>query len=64
MVWKDVLHALRSEGFAVTEAQVRWAINSGRIDRPLLDGSLRFVFNQEHVEQLTALFRARQGTQA
>ena len=63
MVWKDVLHVLRGKGFAVTEAQVRWAINSGRIDRPPLDGSLRFVFSHEHVEQLKALFRARQGTQ-
>ena len=56
MVWKDVLHALRGEGFDVTESQVRWAITSGKVDRPPLDGSLRFIFTQEHLQQLKTLF--------
>jgi len=56
MVWKDLLTALRSEGFNVSESQVRWAIASGKINRPSLDGSLRFVFTQEHLQQLKRLF--------
>jgi len=43
----------------VSDSQVRWAINSGKIKRPPLDGSLRFVFNDEHLEQLKTLFEAK-----
>src|SRR5262245_51907772 len=36
-----VLHGL---GHEVTEPQIRWAIKSGQVSRPPLDGSLRFNF--------------------
>ena len=44
----------------VTEVQqtplvIRWAIPSGKIGRHELDGSLRFVFRQEHLEELRRL---------
>ena len=57
MCFRDLIAALRRAGLAVTDSQVRWAINSGKIDRPPLDGSLRFVFTEEHVQQLKTLFK-------
>jgi len=56
MVWKDIMTSLNDEDFDVTEAQVRWAITSGKIDRPSLDGSLRFIFEPEHLDQLRRVF--------
>jgi hypothetical protein len=61
MCLRDLLTALRGEGVAVTESQVRWAITSAKIDRPPLDGSLRFDFGQDHLEQLRRLFGAADG---
>jgi hypothetical protein len=59
MCFRDLIAALQNAGVAVNDSQVRWAITSGKIDRPPLDGSLRFVFSPEHVEQLKRLFAAR-----
>ena len=56
MCLRDLLAALRGEGLAVTETQIRWSITSGKIARPALDGSLRFNFGPEHLEQLRQLF--------
>ena len=55
MCFRDLIHALNDEGIALTESQVRWALRTGRIQRPEMDGSLRFVFSQDHVEQLRKL---------
>jgi hypothetical protein len=59
MCLKDLLKRLRNEGLNVTEAQVRWAINSGNVTRPPLDGSLRFVFGEDHVVELRTWFERR-----
>ena len=56
MCLKDLLKALHRDGIAVTEPQIRYAIISGKVDRPPLDGSLRFVFNEAHIAQLRTLF--------
>ena len=55
MCFRDLIQALNAEGIALTESQVRWALRTGRIQRPEMDGSLRFVFSQDHVEQLRKL---------
>ena len=60
MCLKDLLERLRREGIAVTESQIRWAIASGKIGRPSLDGSLRYVFDGSHVEQIAALSSSKQ----
>jgi len=52
MCLSELLRALRELGVDVTEAQVRWAIKSGRVTRPRLDGSLRFAFGPEHVHEI------------
>jgi hypothetical protein len=56
MCLRDVLTELRQDGIEISEAQVRWAITSGKIDRPPLDGSLRFVFGHSHLNALRKLF--------
>lgn len=59
MCFRDVLDALRAGGMAVSSSQLRWAINSGKIDRPRLDGSLRFLFSDQQVAELRAYFMNR-----
>ena len=56
MCFGDVLRALHEEGITVTTTQVRWAITSGKISRPPLDGSLRFDFGEHHLAELRDYF--------
>jgi hypothetical protein len=56
MCLRDLMTALHCSGIDATESQVRWAISSGKIDRPPLDGSLRYNFSEIHLEQLRRLF--------
>ena len=56
MCLRDLLLNLKRDGIEVTESQVRWAITSGKIERPPLDRSLRFDFGEHHVFQLRQLF--------
>ena len=51
-----LLTTLHNEGLTLTESQVRWVIVSGKMSRPPLDGSLRFNFSPEHLDQLRRLF--------
>lgn len=60
MCLTDLLARLSNRGVEITEPQVRWAIKTGRISRPQLDGSLRFDFGDEHVSQLESLIRAKE----
>jgi hypothetical protein len=56
MCLRDLLKHLKDEGISVSETQVRWAIISHKIDRPPLDGSLRFDFSEKHLRQIQELF--------
>jgi hypothetical protein len=64
MCFRDVMTLLLDKGLTVTEQQIRWAISSGKVARPPLDGSLRFVFGEEQVGQLVAYFRRRAAESA
>ena len=59
MCSKDMMDALRAQGLNVTVPQVRWAIVSGKVSRPPLDGSLSFDFGPEQIEELVTHFRGR-----
>jgi hypothetical protein len=63
MCLRDLLSLLRREGLAVSETRIRWAITSGKVARPPLDGSLRFDFQEEHLHELRQLF-ATKGKEA
>ena len=56
MCLRDLINQLQNRGVVVSETQVRWAIVSRKIDRPMLDGSLRFDFQKHHLRQLLDLF--------
>jgi hypothetical protein len=56
MCLRDVMAVLRTKNLEVTEAQIRWAITSGKVSRPSLDGSLRFDFRDRHLEELLSYF--------
>jgi hypothetical protein len=60
MCWRVLFSALQRAGVEATESQVRWAIKTGRVSRPPLDGSLRFHFSNENVAELVAHFSERQ----
>ena len=64
MCFRDLHDELRRNGIDVTQSQIRWAINSGKVVRPSLDGSLRFDFQQDHLEQLRQLFATKNGKSA
>jgi hypothetical protein len=56
MCLTDLMKLLREKCPGVTVAQVRWAIGSGRVTRPPLDGSLRFDFGEQHLQELIRYF--------
>ncbi len=59
MCFRDVLDALRAAGLNINGTQLRWAITSGKIARPPLDGSLRFDFSPQQVDELRNYFTRR-----
>lgn len=61
MCFRDFVRALAAEGVRVTDTQVRWAIASGKIPRPPMDGSLRYVFSTEHVQKAKQIFGRKQA---
>jgi hypothetical protein len=61
MCFGAVRQALLNEGVRATDTQIRWAINTGKIERPVLDRSLRFDFRPQHVAALLRYFRNRQS---
>jgi hypothetical protein len=63
MCLKDVLATLRREGRVVSESKIRWAIVSGKVSRPPLDGSLRFDFGERQLQELRQLFAAMAATE-
>jgi len=52
----DLMTALLAQGLEVTEAQIRWAIKTGKVSRPPVDGSLRFDYGEQHVREILAHF--------
>ena len=62
MCFAELLQMLRFEGLDITEAKIRAALRGGRLSRPPLDRSNRFVFDISHVKQLRKLFPAPTDT--
>lgn len=56
MCYRDFVRTLADQGVRVSEAQIRWAITSGKLSRPPMDGSLRYVFGAEHVDRAKEIF--------
>ena len=56
MCLSDLLRALKADGIDVNASQVRYAITSGKVTRPKLDGSLKFDFSTENIAEIAAHF--------
>lgn len=56
MCFAELIAELRRAGVTPSESQIRWAIKTGKVSRPLLDASHRFVFEEEHVAEIAAQF--------
>ena len=56
MCFRELLDRVRQHRPGITPAQIRWAITSGKVSRPPLDGSLRFVFGETHLQEMVACF--------
>jgi len=56
MCFSEVLKSLKQSGMEVSPMQIRWAITTGKVPRPPLDGSLRFNFSAQHLEKLRSYF--------
>jgi hypothetical protein len=59
MCFTDMMAQLRADGIMATEQQVRWAIKTGRVTKPKRDGSLRFIFTPQIVNELITYFESR-----
>ena len=56
MCLRDLLNLLRAQGLEATEPKLRWALKTGKLSRPRLDGSLRFDFGEQHLREALAYF--------
>ena len=56
MCFAELVDELRRLGVSVTEPQIRWAIKTGKVSKPTLDGSHRFKFTNKIVAELAAQF--------
>ena len=62
MCFRDFIRSLAGEGIRVSDTQVRWAIATGKLPRPPLDGSLRYVFGDAHLEIARRIFSKQRAT--
>jgi hypothetical protein len=56
MCLKELIDELRLSGIKVSETQIRWAIKTGKVSRPRVDGSLRFDFRETNIAELATHF--------
>lgn len=56
MCLRELLDELTRRGIVATESQIRWAIKTGKVSRPRIDGSLRFDFSVMNVDELAKHF--------
>ena len=65
MCLMELMDEVRRARVEVSEPKNRWAIKTGKIARPRVDGSLRFDFTAENVAEIAAHFtQANEARQA
>ena len=55
----ELIAELRRAGVKASESQIRWAIKTGKVRRPRLNGSRRFDFQKEDVTKIATYFSGR-----
>jgi hypothetical protein len=58
--FRELRDELRRSGVNATESQIRWAIKTGKVARPRVDGSLRFDFTRDNAAELATYFAERE----
>lgn len=56
MCLSELLRELRRTGVEASESRIRWAIKTGKVSRPRVDGSFRFDFSEENVAEIVTHF--------
>lgn len=56
MCLKELLEELARQNVFASESQIRWAIKTGKVTRPRLDGSHRFDFSADNACELALHF--------
>jgi hypothetical protein len=64
MCFGDLMVELRRRRISVTESQIRWALKTSKVTRPKLDGSLRFTFSPENVDEIADHFSQQEPVTA
>ena len=60
--FSELLRDLRQHGIKVSEARIRFAIKTGKVSRPRVDGSLRFDFSDENVAEIVTHFATSEAS--
>ena len=58
MCLADVMKKFREYGLSVTPARLYYAIGSGKVSKPEVNGSLSYEFSDANVAELRAYFSA------
>jgi hypothetical protein len=60
-VMSDLLARIRGKGMtAISEANVRYAIKTGKLRRPELNSAHHFIFSEDDIEKAVRFFAAKQ----
>ncbi len=62
MCLKELMDELRRAEADVSESQIRWAIKTGKVSRPRVDGSFRFDFSEENVAEIVTHFATSEAS--
>lgn len=58
MTFSELRAELRQRGIDLSEGRIRWAIRTGKVHRPRLDGSMRFDFSKSNFDEIVEHFFA------
>jgi hypothetical protein len=56
MCFSELVRALQGIGINATASQLRWALASGKVAKPSLDGSLNYHYTNEHLKEFRQYF--------
>ncbi|MCC7421627.1 MAG: hypothetical protein IT428_15195 [Planctomycetaceae bacterium] len=58
MTFSELRAELRLRGIDLSEGRIHWAIRTGKVHRPRLDGSMRFDFSRSNLDEIVMHFFA------
>ena len=64
MIISELIQAVRSRGIAINETRIRFALREGRLQKPKMDASHRYVFTDSDVEAAADYFQSKMKNHA